>query len=319
MFETKLTKHLGIQYPIIQGGMMWVSKAELVAAVSNAGGLGIMTALSFESPKRFAEEIEKTRELTSKPFGINLTFLPTLKPVPYEDYLEVILSKGIKILETAGRSPEPYMSTIRKADITVIHKCTTVRHAIKAQKIGCHFVSIDGFECAGHPGEEDVTSLILIPAAVDALEIPVIASGGFGDGRGLVAALALGAQGINMGTRFLATTEAPVHPNIKQTLVDSKENETLLVLRSLRNTARVLKNSTAQQVFDMENKGAGLSELAPLISGRSGKESLETGVLDHALLSCGQVTGLIRDVPTVAELIERIIFDAKKIVTETFH
>ncbi len=316
MFETKVTKSLGIKYPIIQGGMMWLSKAELASAVSNAGGLGIITALSFDKPEKLAEEIDRCKDMTDKPFGVNITFLPTLRPVNYEAYIDVIIEKGIKIMETAGRNPEPYMKKLKDAGITVIHKCTSVRHAKKAEAIGCDFVSIDGFECAGHPGEDDVTSLILIPRAVDELNIPVIASGGFGDARGFLAALALGAEGVNMGTRFVATKEAPAHENVKKKLVEAKETDTILVERSLRNTLRALKNKHALKIKEMEEKGATLEELAPLLSGLRGLKALQTGETDEALIACGQVVGLINDIPTVKELIEGIIQEAERILKE---
>ncbi len=316
MFETKVTKTLKIKYPIIQGGMMWLSKAELASAVSNAGGLGIITALSFDKPEKLAEEIDKCKDMTDKPFGVNITFLPTLRPVNYEAYIDVIIDKGIKIMETAGRNPEPYMKKLKEAGIKVIHKCTSVRHAKKAEAIGCDFVSIDGFECAGHPGEDDVTSLILIPRAVDELNIPVIASGGFGDARGFLAALSLGAEGVNMGTRFVATKEAPAHENIKKRLVEAKETDTILVERSLRNTLRALKNKHALKIKEMEERGATLEELAPLLSGLRGLKALQTGEMDDALFACGQVVGLIKDIPTVKELIDGIIDEAEKILKE---
>ena len=316
MFETKITKALGIKYPIIQGGMMWLSKAELVSEVSNAGGLGIITALSFDKPEKLAEEIDRCRDMTDRPFGVNITFLPTLRPVNYDAYIDVIIDKGIKIMETAGRNPEPYMKKLKEAGIKVIHKCTSIRHAKKAEAIGCDFVSIDGFECAGHPGEDDITSLILIPRAVDELNIPVIASGGFGDTRGFLAALSLGAEGINMGTRFVATKEAPAHQNIKKKLVEAKETDTILVERSLKNTLRALKNKHALKIKEMEERGATLEELAPLLSGLRGLKALQTGEIDDALFACGQVVGLIKDIPTVKELIEGIIKEAEKILKE---
>jgi len=316
MFKTKITEALGIKYPIIQGGMMWISKAELVSAVSNAGGLGIITALSFDKPEKLAEEIDRCKKMTDKPFGVNITFLPTLRPVNYEAYIDVIIEKGIKIMETAGRNPEPYMKKLKDAGIKVIHKCTSVRHAKKAEAIGCDFVSIDGFECAGHPGEDDITSLILIPRAVDELNIPVIASGGFGDARGFLAALSLGAEGVNMGTRFVATKEAPVHENIKKKLVEAKETDTILVERSLKNTLRALKNKHALKIKEMEENGATLEELAPLLSGLRGLKALQTGELDDALFACGQVVGLINDIPTVKEVIDSIISGAERILKE---
>ena len=315
MLKTRVTELFNIKYPIIQGGMMWVSRAELVGAVSNAGGLGILTALTFSSPEELVAEIRKTKEITDKPFGVNFTFLPTLRQINYEEYIDAALGEGVRIVETAGRSPEPYMPRLKAAGVKGIHKCTAVRFARTAQRIGCDAVSIDGFECAGHPGEEDVTSLILIPLTADAVEIPVIASGGFADGRGLVAALALGAEGMNMGTRFLVTQESPVHPQVKQFLVQSSERDTMLVQRSLRNTARVLKNKVAEKVSQMEKEGATLEQLAPLISGQKEKEIFETGEIERGLLHCGQVVGHIRDIPTVKELIEKIISEAEEIMS----
>lgn len=314
MFKTILTERLNIKYPIIQGGMMWISKAELVSSVSNAGGLGIITALTFDTPEKLAAEIDKTRQMTDKPFGVNLTFLPTLRPINYDAYIDVIIEKGIKIIETAGRNPENYIQKFKDNNITVIHKCTSVRHALKAEKIGCDFVSIDGFECAGHPGEDDVTSLILIPRAKDELKIPIIASGGFADGRGLVAALALGAEGINLGTRFVGTVEAPVHENIKKKLLEAKETDTMLVERSLKNTVRVLRNAHAEKVLEMEKNGATLQELAPLLSGLRGLKAIQTGETDDSLFACGQAVGLVYDIPTVNELVSRIVKEAKEIV-----
>src|SRR4030065_1510118 len=246
MFKTRITELFGIKYPIIQGGMMWISRAELVAAVSNAGGLGIIAAFTFPTPQELAAEIKKTKGLTDKPFGVNITLLPTLRPLDTHSYFNTVIDSGIKIIETAGRSPEPYMERLKAAGIKVIHKCTAVRFARTAQRIGCDAVSIDGFECAGAPGEEDVTSLVLIPLTVDAVDIPVIASGGFGDGRGLVAALALGAEAANMGTRFMATKEAPGHPKVKEWLVQASERDTLLLLRSFRNPVRALRNPTSE-------------------------------------------------------------------------
>ena len=315
MFKTRITELFDIKYPITQGGMMWISRAELVAAVSNAGGLGIITAFTFPTPQELAGEIKKTRELTDKPFGVNITLLPTLRPVDIDGYVNAVIDSGVKIVETAGRNPEPYMERFKAAGVKVIHKCTAVRFARTAQRIGCDAVSIDGFECAGAPGEEDVTSLVLIPLTVDAVEIPVIASGGFGDGRGLVAALALGASGINMGTRFMATQECGIHPKVKEWLVKSVERDTMLVMRSLRNTERVLRNATAEKVVEMENRSATLEELASLLSGKRGLELYETGALDRGLVACGQVIGLVQDIPTVKELIERIIKEAEEVIS----
>ena len=315
MLKTRITELFGIRYPITQGGMMWVSRAELVSAVSNAGGLGIITAFTFPTPAELATEIKKTRELTDKPFGVNITLLPTLRPVDIDGYLNTVIDSGIKIVETAGRSPEPYMERLKAAGVKVIHKCTAIRFARTAQRIGCDAVSIDGFECAGHPGEEDVTSLVLIPLTVDAVNIPVIASGGFGDGRGLVAALALGAEAVNMGTRFMATKQAPGHPKVKDLLRTTSERDTVLVLRSFRNTMRALKNPTSEKVIELEKQTAEIHQLESLISGRVGLKLLEEGDLDNGLLSIGQVVGLVHDIPTVKELIDRIIKEAEEVIS----
>jgi nitronate monooxygenase len=314
MFKTQFTNDFGVEFPIMQGGMMWISKKELVSAVSNAGGLGILSALTFETPDKLANEIEQTKKLTNKPFGVNLTFLPTLKPVNYDAYIEVIIQSGVKIVETAGRNPSDYIEKLKSNNVKIIHKCTSIRHALKAQSIGCNYVSIDGFECAGHPGEDDVTSLILIPRAKDELNIPVIASGGFGDARGFVAALSLGACAVNMGTRFMVTKEAPFHENIKQALLKAKETDTVLVERSLKNTLRAFKNAHALKVLELERQGATLEELAPYLSGLNGKKMLDGGSIDNGLLACGQVIGLINDIPTVKELITNIINQAKSII-----
>jgi nitronate monooxygenase len=315
MFKTRITELFGIKYPIIQGGMMWIARAELVAAVSNAGGLGIIAAFTFPTPQELADEIKKTRGLTDKPFGVNITLLPTLRPVDIDGYFNVVIDSGIKIVETAGRSPEAYMERLKAAGIKVIHKCTAVRFARTAQRIGCDAVSIDGFECAGHPGEEDVTSLVIIPLTVDAVEIPVIASGGFGDGRGLIAALALGAEAANMGTRFMATKEAPGHPKVKEWLVQASERDTLLVLRSFRNTMRALRNPTSEKVLEIEKQGADIHQLESLISGRVGRNLLETGDIENGLLTAGQVVGLVHDIPTVKELMDRIIKEAEEVAS----
>ena len=313
MFKTRITELFGIECPIIQGGMLWVSTSELVAAVSNAGGLGVLSALTF-SPDELKLEIRKTRELTNNPFGVNLSMLPTLREINYEEYIDVILSEGVKIIETAGRNPEPYMNRLKLNGAKVIHKCTAVRFARTAERVGCDAVTIVGFECAGHPGEEDITSLILIPLAVDALSIPVVASGGFGDARGFVAALALGAEGVNMGTRMLATQEAPVHPKVKEWLIQSSERDTMLIMRSLRNTERILRNTVGEKVAEMEEKGATVEELAPLITGQGIKAVFQTGNLDQGTVPCGQAVGLIRDIPTVKELIKTIIREAEEVV-----
>lgn len=315
MFKTRVTEMLGIKYPIIQGGMLWISRAELVAAVSNAGGLGILSGFTFDTPEGLAQEIKKTKELTDKPFGVNVTLIPTLRPSGEIDaYFDVIFDAGIKILETAGRNPEPFMDKFKAAGIKVIHKCTTVRFARKAQQIGCDAITIDGFECAGYVGEEDIGSLILIPVAVDAVDIPVIACGGFGDGRQLVAALALGAEAVTMGTRFMATKEAPTHPNVKGWLVQASERDTMLVQRSLRSTARLLRNPQADKILELERSGATMAELAVLMTGKKAGEIHETGDLENGVLSAGEVVGLIHSIPTVKELIDSIMSDANEVV-----
>lgn len=313
--RTRITDLLGIAHPIIEGGMQWVGRAGLAAAVSEAGGVGIISALTHPTPEGLADEIAAVRRLTDKPFGVNLTLLPTLKPIAYEDYVRVMIEAGISLVETAGRSPEPFMPAFRDAGIKVIHKCTSVRHAVKAEKLGCAAVSVDGFECAGHPGEDDIPALVLLPRAADALTIPIIASGGFGDGRGLAAALALGADAVNMGTRFLATREAAVHDRVKQALVDADERQTALILRSFRNTARIYKNKVADEVVALEKRGdATIEELAPLVSGKRGAGVYETGDVDSGVWTAGMVAGLIHDVPTVAELVHRIVAEAEALI-----
>jgi NADH:quinone reductase (non-electrogenic) len=304
--HTALTKKLGIEHPIIQGGMQWIGRAELVAAVSNAGALGTLTALTQPTPEALRDEIARLRTMTDRPFAVNLTFLPTLKPVPYEAYRDVIIDCGVKIVETAGNNPAAHMPALKAAGITVIHKCTTARHALKAQHIGVDMVSIDGFECAGHTGEEDIPGLILIPSAVAKLSIPVIASGGFSDGKGLVAALALGAEGINMGTRFMCTQESPAHLNIKQAIVDNAETDTALILRSLRNSSRVARTQLAQSILDMEKSGASIEEIGPKVSGAKGRRVYEEG----------DIQGLIHDIPTCAVLVRRIVDEAEAIIEQ---
>lgn len=312
--KTRVTELLGIEHPVVEGGMQWVGRAGLAAAVSEAGGLGMITALSQPTPAALAEEIAAVRRLTEKPFGVNLTLLPTLKPVPYGDYVQVMIDAGISIVETAGRSPEAFMPAFLDAGIKVIHKCTSVRHAVKAEKIGCAAVSVDGFECAGHPGEDDVPALVLLPLTSDALSIPIIASGGYGDGRGLAAALALGADAINMGTRFLATKEAEIHANVKQALVDADERQTSLILRSLHNTARIYKNKVAEEVVALEKRGTTIEELAPLVSGKRGSAVYESGDIDAGVWTAGMVAGLIHDIPTVRELVHRIVAEAETLI-----
>ena len=314
-FKTRFTELVGIDYPIVQGGMMWVGRAELVAAVSNAGGLGILTALTQPTPDALREEIERCRSMTRRPFGVNLTILPSVSPPPYAEYRQAIIDSGVRIVETAGHNPQEHVAHFKEQGITVIHKCTAVRHALSAQRMGVDAISIDGFECAGHPGEDDIPGLVLIPAAADKVRIPMIASGGFGDGRGLVAALSLGADGINMGTRFCATVEAPIHPRVKQLLVDNDERGTHLIFRSFRNTARVGKNGVSDKVVEiLKNPGAKFEDVAHLVRGAQGRVLLESGDLDAGLVWAGQVQGLIHDIPTVGELIERLMREATEII-----
>jgi len=316
--KTRITQRLGISYPIVQGGMQWVGRAELAAAVSNAGALGILTGLTQPSPEDLRREIGRCREMTDRPFGVNLTILPTIKPVPYAEYAAAIASSGVKIVETAGRNPEPFLPLFKEAGITVIHKCTSIRHALKAERIGCDMVSVDGFECAGHPGEDDVTNLILLPLAARRLKIPFLASGGLGDGRGLAAALAMGADGINMGTRFMATKEAPIHDRVKQAMVEASELDTELIYRSLANTARVFRNSIAEKVVEIESQSGEtcFEDIQPLVAGTKGRELLEQGDLDHGIWSAGMVLGLIDDIPSCDELVTRIVSEAETIIRE---
>ncbi len=315
MIKTKLTEMFGVEHPIIQGGLMWVATAELTSAVANAGAMGFMTALTHPDAEALRAEIRKCRDMTDKPFGINLTILPSLRQPDYPAYIRVCIEEDIKFIETAGRNPEPFMEPLKAAGIKVIHKCTSVRHAIKAQKVGCDAVSIDGFECAGHPGEDDVTTLILLPLTQDALSIPIAASGGFGDGRGLAGCLALGADAMNMGTRFCATKEAPIHVNVKQLLVDNDERSTKLIMRSLRNTERVVVNEIVNEVLEIEAKGnATIDDIKHLVSGKGGKTMFEEGDTDAGIMSAGQIMGLIRDIPTCQVLIDRIMSEAEDII-----
>ena len=316
--RTRVTEQLGIEHPIVQGGMQWVGRAELASAVSNGGGLGILTALTQPTPDDLLKEIERCRTLTDKPFGVNLTILPTIKPVPYEDYAKAIVDGGVKIVETAGRNPEPFLPMFKEAGITVIHKCTSIRHALKAERIGCDMVSVDGFECAGHPGEDDVTNLILLPLAARRLSIPFLASGGLGDGRGMAAALAMGADGINMGTRFMVTKEAPIHESVKQAMVEASELDTALIYRTLRNTARVFKNGIAEQVLEIEAQPGAteFADIQPLVAGVKGRALLESGELEQGIWSAGMVVGLIDDIPSCAELIERMVEEAQNIIKD---
>jgi NAD(P)H-dependent flavin oxidoreductase YrpB (nitropropane dioxygenase family) len=314
--KTAITELFGIQHPIIQGGMHYVGFAELAAAVSSAGGLGIITGLTQKTPELLAKEIARCRDMTDKPFGVNLTFLPSFAAPPYPEYIAAIREGGVKVVETAGRSPEQYMPALKAAGIKVIHKCTSVRHSLKAEKIGCDAVSVDGFECGGHPGEDDVPNMILLPRAADELKIPFVASGGMADARSLVAVLAMGAAGMNMGTRFIATKEAPVHPNVKKALVEATELDTRLVMRALRNTERVLKNKSVDQLIEIEReKGAALKieDIHDQVAGVYPKVMVD-GDMEAGAWSCGMVVGLINDIPTAKELIDRIMAEAEEII-----
>ena len=314
--KTRITELLGIRHPIVQGGMHHVGFAEMAAAVSNAGGLGIVTGLTQKTPARLADEIARCRAMTDKPFGVNLTLLPAVEEPDYPGFVRAIVEGGVGIVETAGNNPQRVLPPLKEAGVRVVHKCTSVRHALKAQTLGCDAVSVDGFECGGHPGEDDIPNMILLPAAADQLEIPFVASGGMADGRSLVAALALGADGISMGTRFLATREAPVHDNVKRALLAASERDTRLIMRPLRNTERVLDNAAVGRILETERRlgeavtfddiRAEVADPYPRIMGE--------GEMDAGAWSCGMVAGLVRDIPTVAELIERIVAEAKAIV-----
>jgi nitronate monooxygenase len=312
--KNRVTELLGVRYPIVQGDMQWVGRAEMAAAVSNAGGLGTLGALTQPTPEDLGREIDRCRAMTDKPFGINVTMLPTVNPPPYERIFGVIIDKGVRIVETAGNVPAEVFERLRDAGITIVHKCTSVRHALAAEKRGVDIVSIDGFECAGHPGEEDVPGLVLIPAAVAALNVPVIASGGIADGRGMAAALSLGAEGVNMGTRFVATREAPVHDNVKQALLAARENDTRLIMRTLRNSSRVLLNPVSAEVLQLEQRsgGARFEDLRPLVNGQRGRAALESGDTTNGVIWAGMVAGLIADIPSCAELLERMVAECRE-------
>lgn len=315
--KTRITELLGITHPIVQGGMMWVGRAELAAAVSNAGGLGILTALTQPTPADLKAEIVRCRTMTDKPFAVNLTILPSVNPPPYAEYRQAIIDSGVKIVETAGHKPQEHVDHFKQHDITVIHKCTAVRHAISAQRMGVDVVSIDGFECAGHPGEDDIPGLVLIPAAADRIEIPMLASGGIADGRGLAAALALGADGVNMGTRFCATKEAPIHHNVKQFIVDNDERATRLIFRKFHNTARVATSSVSDKVIEISARpDAEFKDIQPLVSGALGRQALESGDLDAGLIWAGQVQGLINNIPSCRELLQTMVADAEAIISK---
>ena len=316
--KTRITELFGIEHPIIQGGMHYVGFAELAAAVSNAGGLGIITGLTQKTPELLAREIARCRELTDKPFGVNLTFLPIVNTPDYPGYIRAIVEGGVKIVETAGNNPQQWMPLLHEHGIKVIHKCTSVRHALKAQSIGCDAISVDGFECGGHPGEDDVPNFILLPRAAEELEIPFVASGGMADGRSLVAALALGADGMNMGTRFIATQEAPVHENVKQAIVAASELDTRLVMRPLRNTERVLNNAAVERLLAKEKELGDKLRFEDIIAEVAGvyPRIMKTGDMDAGAFSCGMVAGLIHDVPTVRELIDRIMAEAEALISQ---
>jgi NAD(P)H-dependent flavin oxidoreductase YrpB (nitropropane dioxygenase family) len=314
--KTRITELFGIEHPIIQGGMHYVGLAELAAAVSNAGGLGIITGLTQRTPELLADEIRKCRAMTDRPFGVNLTFLPALAAPDYPGYVRAIIEGGIKIVETAGNNPQKWLPALKDAGVKVIHKCTSVRHALKAQSIGCDAASVDGFECGGHPGEDDIPNFILLPRAADELAIPFVASGGMADGRSLVAALALGADGMNMGTRFIATQEAPVHDNVKRAIVAASELDTRLVMRPLRNTERVLHNAAVERLLDKERSLGAKLTFADIIGEVAGvyPKIMQDGEMDAGAWSCGMVAGLIDDIPTVKQLIDRIMAQAHAII-----
>jgi nitronate monooxygenase len=319
-FKTRITELFGIEHPIIQGGMHYVGFAELAAAVSNAGGLGTITGLTQKTPDKLANEIARCKDMTDKPIAVNLTFLPTVNAPDYPGYVKAIIEGGVKIVETAGRNPQEVMPFLKDAGIKVIHKCTSVRHALKAQSIGCDAVSVDGFECGGHPGEDDIPNMILLPRAADELEIPFVSSGGQADARSLVASLAMGADGMNMGTRFIATKEAPVHQNVKDAIVAASELDTRLVMRSLRNTERVLNNDAVERLLEKEKRlGANLKfeDIIEEVAGVYPRIMME-GDMDAGAWSCGMVAGLIHDIPTCAELIDRIMAEAEALIKQRF-
>lgn len=316
--KTAITELFGIEHPIIQGGMHYVGLAELAAAVSNAGGLGTITGLTQRSPKDLANEIARCKDMTSKPFAVNLTFLPTVNAPDYPGYVKAIIEGGVTVVETAGRNPVEVMPYLKEAGVKVIHKCTSVRHALKAQSIGCDAVSVDGFECGGHPGEDDIPNMILLPRAADELEIPFVSSGGMADGRSLVASIAMGAQGMNMGTRFIATKEAPVHDNVKQAILDASELDTRLVMRSLRNTERVLNNSAVERILATEKEKGDDLQFEDILDEVAGvyPRIMQEGEMEIGAWSCGMVAGLINDVPTCDELVSRIMQEAEDIVNK---
>lgn len=317
MLRTAFTDTFGVAHPIVQGGMQWVGTADLVSAVANAGALGFITALTQPTPEALVTEINRCRDMTDRPFGVNLTILPAITPPPYDEYRHAIADAGVTVVETAGSSPEPHMPFFRDRGIKVIHKCTSVRHAVKAQGVGVDAVSIDGFECAGHPGEDDIPGLVLIPAARAQLTIPMLASGGFADARGLVAALALGADGITMGTRFLCTQESPVHPHVKDRMVKATERDTQLIFRQLHNTARVARNAVSEEAAEILSRGGAFEDVRHLVNGARGRSVYETGDTDAGIWTAGMVQGLINDIPRVEELVDRIVREAALLIADT--
>jgi NAD(P)H-dependent flavin oxidoreductase YrpB (nitropropane dioxygenase family) len=314
--KTRVTELFGTRYPIVQGGMQWVGRAELASAVSNAGGLGILTALTQPTPEALRAEIKRCREMTDKPFGVNLTILPSTVPPPYEEYLDAALESDVRVIETAGRSPKEFIAKAKAANAKIVHKCTAVRHALSAERAGVDAISIDGFEAAGHPGEDDIGGLVLFAAAARAVRVPLIASGGIGSGRGMAAAMMLGAEGVNMGTRFCATKEAPIHDEIKQALLRASETDTTLIFRTLRNTGRVLKNAVSEEVVATERRPGGceFDDIRHLVAGARGREALVEGKVDGGLVWASQVIGLIEDIPTCAELIERMVAECRETI-----
>ena len=316
--KTRITELLGIRHPIMQGGMHYVGFAELAAAVSNAGGLGVITGLTQKTPELLAKEIARCHDMTDQPFGVNLTFLPAFTSPPYPEYIQAIIEGGVKVVETAGRSPQAYVETSKSAGIKVIHKCTSVRHALKAEQIGCDAVSVDGFECGGHPGEDDVPNFILLPLAAEKLTIPFLASGGMADGRSLVAALAMGADGINMGTRFIATQEAPVHAKVKQAIVNATELDTTLIMRAIKNTERVMVNQGVKKLQAIEKEKGEALDIKDIIEQVAGiyPKVMIDGDVDSGAWSCGMVAGLIHDVPTCQALIDRIMLQAEQLIRQ---
>jgi NAD(P)H-dependent flavin oxidoreductase YrpB (nitropropane dioxygenase family) len=316
MIKTRLTEMFGVQHPIVMGGMTGVGYADLVAAVANAGALGFITAHMFPSAEELMKEIQRCRDQTDKPFGVNMTILPSINPIPYDEYRRAIIESGIKIVETAGRNPEPHLPDFKANGVKVIHKCTSARHSVTAERVGVDVISIDGFECAGHPGEDDVTIMVLLPATCDQVTIPVIASGGMADGRSLIAALALGADGVNMGTRFLATKEAKIHENVKKRIVENSERDTLLINRTLRNTSRVARNAISEEVVKIQQDSSKtFDDVKTLVAGVRGRANvLEGGDLDGGIWTVGQSQGLIHDIPTCQELVSRIMSQAEDII-----